>query len=128
MRRRGPLFVVVLIGLACLSAAGCRTAATVAAPLTDTGKIDSGLPLRVAWLANLQPPEKEDLPHINQFQSQARQVAVATGRFHKEPQPSPKILKAVSDLQAGLTADPEHRAIIYSNYHNSIDEDRKSVV
>jgi outer membrane protein assembly factor BamB len=71
MRRRGPLFVVVLIGLACLSAAGCRTAATVAAPLTDTGKIDSGLPLRVAWLANLQPPEKEDLWRPTQYAAPA---------------------------------------------------------
>jgi SNF2 family DNA or RNA helicase len=63
------------------------------------------------------PPEKQDLPHINQFQSQTRQIASTESPFTKgESGPSPKITKAVGLLETESAANPDHRALVYSNY------------
>ena len=65
------------------------------------------------------PPDKKDLAAINQFQSQARQIASTERPYRKAgiPQePTPKVQKAVDLFSAAAEKDPQHRALVYSNY------------
>jgi SNF2 family DNA or RNA helicase len=65
------------------------------------------------------PPEKQDLSKINQFQSQTRQISSTTSPFSKDKrgvEVSPKIVKAVGLLDEAAKSNPNHRALVYSNY------------
>ena len=75
------------------------------------------------------PPEKQDLSKINQFQSQARQVSGTEASFVKgmPAQTSPKVLKAVSLLDDAAKANPNHRALVYSNYLGTLGDYSKEL-
>lgn len=67
------------------------------------------------------PPERKDLSSINQFQTQARQISSSESKFTKGvPEPTPKIQKAVSNFEARALKDPEHRAVVYANYLDTL--------
>lgn len=75
------------------------------------------------------PPEKQDLSKINQFQSQARQVSGTEASFVKgvPAQTSPKVLKAVGLLDDAAKANPNHRALVYSNYLGTLGDYSKEL-
>lgn len=74
-------------------------------------------PLSKIRLQRGLPPEKRDLPSINQFQSQTRQISNTESPFTKgNSVASPKIMKAVGLLESEAAANPDHRALVYSNY------------
>lgn len=75
------------------------------------------------------PASKQDLSKINMFQSQARQVSGSTKRFGREEGGgvSPKLERAFSDLQNRLAKDPEHRAVVYSNYLDTLGDYAKNL-
>jgi SNF2 family DNA or RNA helicase len=68
------------------------------------------------------PPQKKDLSSLNAFQSQSRQVGGSTKRFGRaeEVGVSPKLRRAISDLSKRIQENPEHKAVVYSNYLDTI--------
>jgi superfamily II DNA or RNA helicase len=63
------------------------------------------------------PPDKQDLSKINNFQSQTRQISSTESPYSKgKTEVSPKIVKAVGLLDTEAKANPDHRALVYSNY------------
>lgn len=70
------------------------------------------------------PPDKKDLPKLNQFQSQARQLSGSLKRFGEEGSESvsPKLERALLDLQSKIDETPGHRAVVYSNYLDSLQD------
>lgn len=68
------------------------------------------------------PPSKAESKNLNAFLSAARQVSVSPGGFDTTMTPeraaevTPKIQKAYERLQERLKADPQHRAVVYSNF------------
>ncbi len=64
------------------------------------------------------PPDKKDLPKINQFQSQTRQISSTTASFggDTEAETTPKIQKAVGLLMDAASKNKNHKALVYSNY------------
>jgi hypothetical protein len=79
-----------------------------------------------AWLRykveNRLPLNKQESKDINAFANAARQVAVSPGGFDTSLTPleaaknSPKILKAFDNFAARLRNNPNHKAVVYSNY------------
>lgn len=66
-------------------------------------------------------PTKKELQQLNAFQSQTRQLGGSTSKFLKDnPQTSPKVLKAVGDLLAGRDKNERHKAVVYSNYLDTL--------
>jgi SNF2 family DNA or RNA helicase len=71
------------------------------------------------------PPSKQETSALNAFANAARQISVSPGGFAADLSPvdaarmSPKIQKAVENLQASIAANPQHRAVVYSNYLDS---------
>lgn len=62
------------------------------------------------------PPSKQDLPELNAFQSQARQVGGSTKRFELgDTEVSPKLQRALADLQRN-----KGKAVVYSNYLDTL--------
>lgn len=69
------------------------------------------------------PPERKDLSSINQFQSQARQIASSESKFTKgRAEVAPKIRTAVSNFDRRDKRDPDHRAVVYANYLNTLQD------
>jgi superfamily II DNA/RNA helicase len=70
------------------------------------------------------PPNKQDLAQINKFQSQSRQASVSLRNFTKDgvPEPTPKVLAAAQSLVKNIEKNPEHKALVYSNYLSSLDD------
>lgn len=69
------------------------------------------------------PPEKRDLPALNMFQSQTRQISSSERKFSVgQPTTSPKIQAAVSRLKERMGEDKKHKALVYANYLNTLDE------
>ena len=67
------------------------------------------------------PPRKEDLPKINAFQSQSRQIASTEAPFSTgKVDVSPKIQRAVDEFWGSAVQNPQHRALVYSNYLGSL--------
>jgi SNF2 family DNA or RNA helicase len=67
------------------------------------------------------PPGKEDLSGLNAFQSQARQIASTESPFSKEhTELTPKIQKATRSFIRALHQNPNHKAVVYSNYLNTL--------
>jgi len=63
------------------------------------------------------PPGKEDLPKMNFFMGQSRQIASTESPFTKgQAETSPKLVRAVDDLSARTAENPRHRGLVYSNY------------
>jgi superfamily II DNA or RNA helicase len=64
------------------------------------------------------PPDKQDLSKINNFQSQTRQISSTESPYTKKGrgEVSPKIVKAVGLLDTEARANPDHKALVYSNY------------
>lgn len=71
------------------------------------------------------PPSKAESANLNAFLSAARQVSVSPHGFDTNMTPeraaeiTPKIRKAYENLQSGMAANPNHRAVIYSNFLDS---------
>jgi len=83
-------------------------------PLLSRLRIQSGL-----------PPNKKDLASINQFQSQARQVSGSLRQFGGV-ELTPKLERALKDLK-GNVKKPRHRAVVYSNYLDTLGEYGKAL-
>jgi SNF2 family DNA or RNA helicase len=68
------------------------------------------------------PPSKQESKDLNAFLSAARQVSVTPGGFQEGISPeqaamsSPKLQKAMERLLAARKANPDHRAVVYSNF------------
>lgn len=80
---------------------------------------------QLSWLSKMRlrqglPPGKEDLAKINQFQSQARQIGGSETRFGGE-ETSPKVLEAVNSVAQRIQKDGTHKALVYSNYLDTLD-------
>jgi len=79
-----------------------------------------------AWLRykieNKLPLNKQESKDINAFANAVRQVAVSPGGFDTTMSPlqaaqnSPKIMKAFNNFYDSLKQNPDHKAVIYSNY------------
>jgi len=81
-------------------------------PLLERLKLKAGL-----------PASKKDLPALNAFQSQARQLGGSTKRFTiNESALSPKLRRAVQDLK-----DEKGRAVVYSNYLDTLQDYSKAL-
>jgi len=81
---------------------------------------------RLPWMTRARlrkglPADKKDLSKINKFQSQARQVTGSEAAFGGS-EPTPKVRAAAEDVRKRLDDDPEHKALIYSNYINTLDD------
>jgi SNF2 family DNA or RNA helicase len=69
------------------------------------------------------PPEKQDVAKLNRFESQSRQISGSMRKFTKDKaEITPKLQRALNDLQARLQDNPEHRAVVYSNYLDTLGE------
>jgi SNF2 family DNA or RNA helicase len=63
------------------------------------------------------PPSKQEASQLNAFLSAARQVSNTTAPFQTKGSPStPKIDRAVRELQDVLAKNPRAKALVYSNY------------
>ncbi len=84
------------------------------APSWVRSKVRSGL-----------PPSKQESKQLNAFLNAARQVSVSPGSFisnntaESSAEQSPKIQQAFMRLHSAIKKNPEHRAVVYSNYLDS---------
>jgi SNF2 family DNA or RNA helicase len=64
------------------------------------------------------PPTKKELSQMNSFLTGARQVANTSAPFDKDEErhEDPKIQMAIQRLKANLDANPQGRAVVYSNF------------
>jgi len=64
------------------------------------------------------PPSKQEAKQLNAFLTGARQAANTTSPFQVEPRSpqDPKIQMAFDRLKAQLEADPQAKAVVYSNF------------
>lgn len=71
------------------------------------------------------PPSKAESKDLNAFAGAIRQVSTSPGGFAKEMTPaqaagySPKLQEAYKRLAKGIAENPEHRAVVYSNFLES---------
>lgn len=71
------------------------------------------------------PPSKAESKDLNAFSSATRQISNSPGGFEKgldydvAAQHSPKIQEAFKRLQGRIAENPEHRALVYSNFLES---------
>lgn len=65
------------------------------------------------------PPNKKDLPALNAFQSQVRQIS-NTERPYGGPDLSPKVQRAVDDTAEAMKQNPRHKSLVYSNYLDTL--------
>lgn len=71
------------------------------------------------------PPSKAESKDLNAFSGAIRQISDSPGGFAKGMTPeeavthSPKLQEAYKRLAAGIEKNPEHRAVIYSNFLES---------
>jgi SNF2 family DNA or RNA helicase len=70
------------------------------------------------------PPNKQELSKLNKFQSQTRQIGGSTNKFVKDEDQavSPKLQRAFEDLQKRLATDEKHKALVYSNFLDTIND------
>ncbi len=64
------------------------------------------------------PPTKAELAAINKFEAQTRQISGSVRSYTAEgvPEPTPKVQQAFTNFSEKLQTNPEHKALIYSNY------------
>lgn len=71
------------------------------------------------------PPSKQETKALNAFANAVRQVSLSPAGYVKDMTPeqaleqSPKLQAALKSLQEQMASNPEHRAVIYSNYLNA---------
>jgi superfamily II DNA or RNA helicase len=66
------------------------------------------------------PPNKQEAQQLNAFLSGVRQVSNTTAAFQPdEEHQDPKIQKAFENLQANFAANPNSKAVVYSNFLQS---------
>jgi SNF2 family DNA or RNA helicase len=71
------------------------------------------------------PPDKKESKDLNAFLTAARQVSNtplgydAALAARAKPRPSPKVREAFARLKKNLEANPQHKAVIYSNFLES---------
>ena len=65
-------------------------------------------------------PSGKDLSSFNQFESQTRQISGSTNKYLKEKEISPKLQRAVDELHEHMMSDPDYRAVVYSNYLDTL--------
>lgn len=76
------------------------------APFWVRAKVKAGL-----------PPSKQEAKQLNAFLAGVRQVSDSTASFQTKGKPSePKIDEAFGRLQTHFKADPDSRAVVYSNF------------
>lgn len=94
-------------------------------PMTESqlGMYDSILGTAPAWMAakikSGLPPDKRESKDLNAFATAIRQISNTTGPFIQEGQgkvESPKIQRAFEELKKHLDANPQGKAVIYSNW------------
>lgn len=73
------------------------------------------------WVAhkikNRLPPTKTEAKDLNAFLTGIRQVANTTAPFRADgTDVAPKLDRAITDLKKSLSADPDTRAVVYSNW------------
>jgi SNF2 family DNA or RNA helicase len=70
------------------------------------------------------PPNKKDLKALNAFQSQTRQISGSTSKYLPDApiKITPKLQRALDDLQQKFKTDAQHRAVVYSNYLDTLKE------
>lgn len=69
-------------------------------------------------IQNGLPPSKAESKALNSFMSGVRQVSNTTRGFGGEGK-SPKIMRAVAELEKRHKSDPNFRGVVYSNYLDS---------
>jgi len=81
-------------------------------------------PLTAIRMKRGLPPNKQDLSAINKFESQSRQASVSMRAFTKDgtPEATPKVQAAAASLARAADKNPNHRALVYSNYLASLDD------
>jgi SNF2 family DNA or RNA helicase len=68
------------------------------------------------------PPSKQESKDLNAFASAVRQISNSPGGFQEGLTPedaaalSPKIQEAYKRLSSGIAENPQHRALVYSNF------------
>lgn len=64
------------------------------------------------------PPSKAESPDLNAFMTGARQAQLSPAVFGRGggPEDAPKQQAAFNRLQAAIAQNPQHRAVVYSNY------------
>ena len=83
---------------------------------------------QLPWISRVRlkaglPPEKQDLPKLNQFQSQTRQLSGSLKRFQTDLKAeglTPKLERALSDLSSEVSKNKKHKAVVYSNYLDTL--------
>ena len=65
------------------------------------------------------PVQKRDTADLNKFLSSTRQIGNTGSQFGGKEVVSPKIERAVDELEKRQTADPNFRGLVYSNYLGS---------
>jgi intein/homing endonuclease len=78
------------------------------APSWVQHKIKSGL-----------PPSKRESTQLNNFLSGVRQVSNSTGGYQTEGSQDPKIERAFQEFKKNMDANPNAKAVIYSNFLES---------
>jgi superfamily II DNA or RNA helicase len=83
------------------------------------------LPFFTRWrMEKGLPPNKQDLKHLNAFESQSRQISTTLAPYTQGnvAAPTPKITKAFSNFVAQSANNPNHKGIVYSNYINALND------
>ncbi len=88
------------------------------APLWTRMKVKAGL-----------PPNRKELAKLKAFLTGPRQASNSTGAFYPNvPAESAKATEAFSSLQKQMAANPNHKAVVYSNYLSSGLQDYKNLL
>lgn len=90
---------------------------------------------QLPWMSRVRlkaglPPDKKDLPKLNQFQSQTRQLSGSLKRFQQDLKAeglTPKLERALNDLSAEVKGNPKHKAVVYSNYLDTLQDYSKEL-
>lgn len=81
-------------------------------PWTTRRRIEQGL-----------PPNKKDLPALNMFQSQVRQISSSQKKYTTEgAEATPKIQQAVDSLVTKSRKNRKHKAVVYANFLGTLDD------
>lgn len=79
--------------------------------------IENAPPWVAAKIKSNLPPNKQESKQLNAYLTAARQASNTTAPFtHKGNPESPKIQRAYEELKKTLDADPQAKAVVYSQY------------
>ena len=85
---------------------------------------------KLPWMSRLRlkaglPPGKKDLPRLNAFESQTRQLSGSMDKFDPTPgdtEPAPKTQRAVDEVMKRLKTNPKSKTLVYSNYLSNLQD------